>query len=753
MDTHSADAPVGCPAAGSPTFDCFLSHNSRDKPAVRELATTLRAGGISVWLDEEQLRPGVPWQPLLESGIAASRSVAVLVGADGLGPWEDEEQQAALRLAVRDQRPVIPVLLPAAPQTPNLPMFLGNRTWVDLRRDAAAGLDLLIWGITGRKPGVQRAVAASTAPSPPVVARPARPNAAPDRLPADAQPGPAQQPTATAPKRDRGPSDKRCDVLLLYVNDKERTAIIETFADPGGRPPQPRIIQGLPCLDLGEIGGRHIFATATNMGSATPGGSATIALDAIAKLAPRWILAVGVAFGMNPDKHPIGTILVSDRVSCYEPQRVGKKTVRRGDTVTVHPHLKQQFQMVSTLPYWTGDPVCFGEILSGEKLIDEPGFKDKLRRAYPEAIGGEMEAAGIYSAALLESRQWIVVKAVCDYADGNKGENKEARQTLAAGNAARFVRHVLASYCSEPDTPPPEEDPGSDQQRTASPIHDDAVAAIAESLRRLPELCATLSAQPAIGGATEPAEIAKRLCAREAKGLRAAMTAFRLGLPEAALQIRRRQGDVHLLRTEAHLILGWMAVTAVLAGYEREDAALVKPWFDGAAFYIPLGRDACLEVLTARWRDRPAEWGIDHERWESGPSDLAPKGEFAFDNPLLLDLSRAVDYIWRLIYQHIEGRPAPARLHPEEIEQLAHRLNIQLTEKGRRRRLVIDGRGGNNPFNFSSVLRAIPRQIRSSPPWLAVPADGGNFRSCPGSRTPGGRCVPGAGWWRRRCRG
>ncbi len=45
------------------------------------------------------------------------------------------------------------------------------------------------------------------------------------------------------------------------------------------------------------------------------------------------------------------------------------------------------------------------------------------------------------------------------------------------------------------------------------------------------------------------------------------------------------------------------------------------------------------------------------------------------------------------------------------------------------------------------------RQIRSSPPWLAVPADGGNFRSCPGSRTPGGRCVPGAGWWRRRCRG
>jgi len=38
-------------------FDCFLSHNSRDKPAARALTARLRERGISVWLDEEQLRP------------------------------------------------------------------------------------------------------------------------------------------------------------------------------------------------------------------------------------------------------------------------------------------------------------------------------------------------------------------------------------------------------------------------------------------------------------------------------------------------------------------------------------------------------------------------------------------------------------------------------------------------------------------------------------------------------------------------
>jgi hypothetical protein len=134
-------------------FDVFLSHNGQDKPAVRDLAKKLRAAGVSVWLDVEQLRPGLSWLSGLESGIRASRSVAVLVGSDGLGPWQEQEQQAALQLAVDDKRPVIPVLLPDAPSAPTLPLFLLTRTWVDLRGGYTdKGIDPLIWGITGKKP-------------------------------------------------------------------------------------------------------------------------------------------------------------------------------------------------------------------------------------------------------------------------------------------------------------------------------------------------------------------------------------------------------------------------------------------------------------------------------------------------------------------------------------------------------------------------------------------------------------------------
>src|SRR5438067_11218790 len=134
-------------------FDVFLSHNSNDKPAVRELKALLEANGLQVWLDEDELQPGIPWQQLLEAGIKASKSVAVLVGQDGLGPWEDEEMQGALILAVKTKRPCIPVLLPGASTQPELPMFLANRTWVDLRAGLGEeGLAKLIWGITGKKP-------------------------------------------------------------------------------------------------------------------------------------------------------------------------------------------------------------------------------------------------------------------------------------------------------------------------------------------------------------------------------------------------------------------------------------------------------------------------------------------------------------------------------------------------------------------------------------------------------------------------
>src|SRR4051812_5127586 len=131
-------------------LDVFLSHNSQDKPAVEDVAARLRSRGLTVWLDKHELRPGLPWQEGLEAGILASRSVAVFIGAGGLGAWEGPEMRVFLDRSRRESIPVMPVLLPGCPNSPQLPLFLQAFTWVDLRKGVDdAGLAKLAWGITG----------------------------------------------------------------------------------------------------------------------------------------------------------------------------------------------------------------------------------------------------------------------------------------------------------------------------------------------------------------------------------------------------------------------------------------------------------------------------------------------------------------------------------------------------------------------------------------------------------------------------
>lgn len=134
--------------------DLFLSHKSEDKPVVRKIAQALRRQGYKPWLDQDDLVPGPPWQELAEEAIKTCKAGAVFVGQSGIGPWERKELRALLSRAVEEGLPVIPVLLPGAPKKPDLPLFLAEHTWVDLREKGItkAGIDLLIWGITGEKP-------------------------------------------------------------------------------------------------------------------------------------------------------------------------------------------------------------------------------------------------------------------------------------------------------------------------------------------------------------------------------------------------------------------------------------------------------------------------------------------------------------------------------------------------------------------------------------------------------------------------
>ena len=132
-------------------FDVFLCHNGKDKPKVKEIGEQLKELGILPWLDEWELRPGLPWQHLLEQQIGKIKSAAVFVSKNDIGPWQKRELYAFLSEFVDRGCPVIPTLLPDAPQMPELPIFLKGMTWVDFRKQEPDPMERLVWGITGKR--------------------------------------------------------------------------------------------------------------------------------------------------------------------------------------------------------------------------------------------------------------------------------------------------------------------------------------------------------------------------------------------------------------------------------------------------------------------------------------------------------------------------------------------------------------------------------------------------------------------------
>ena len=140
------------------TFDVFFSYNRQNGSEAEGLASRVKDDAkLEVFFDRWYLRSGYNWQPDLEDALSRSVNTAVLLGPGGLGQWQHEEMQTALNLCVTGrQRAVIPVLLPGA--NPNdlqtLPLFLGNRTWLDIRSGVndLVAVDLLVASIRGQSP-------------------------------------------------------------------------------------------------------------------------------------------------------------------------------------------------------------------------------------------------------------------------------------------------------------------------------------------------------------------------------------------------------------------------------------------------------------------------------------------------------------------------------------------------------------------------------------------------------------------------
>lgn len=235
------------------------------------------------------------------------------------------------------------------------------------------------------------------------------------------------------------------DIVLLTATDIELNAVLDKMKSYPGKKGKFKIFEGPETYYAGKFGAFAAIATKCRMG-AIGEGSVILATEQAQRIwKPRAIIMVGIAFGKDSEKQKIGDVLVASQIISYEPKRIGEPVQHRGSIPPSHTILLNRFENVDNWSFHSidGSPCSLrvGPILSGEKLIDDPEFKAALFQQFPQAIGGEMEGAGLCAASGRVGVPWILVKSICDWADGKKSSDY---QQLAASSAVSLLHKVLS---------------------------------------------------------------------------------------------------------------------------------------------------------------------------------------------------------------------------------------------------------------------------------------------------------------------
>lgn len=246
----------------------------------------------------------------------------------------------------------------------------------------------------------------------------------------------------------KGPDIPMQRTLIVTVTNVESRAVLAAFAKASGQPATPVIIKDHVYQMLGNVGKFECFLAISEMGAGGISGSQISVQQAIAELEPKTVIMAGIGFGIDKTKQAIGDILVSKQLLMYDLQRMNQNgtVTLRGDRVSASSAPLNWLRHAELNWHTLSDStIRAGLVLSGDKLVDNVDYRDALKSAAPEAIGGEMEGAGLYVACQQARVDWLLVKAICDWADGEKDQNEKAHQLEAATNAAALVVHLLKS--------------------------------------------------------------------------------------------------------------------------------------------------------------------------------------------------------------------------------------------------------------------------------------------------------------------
>jgi len=240
------------------------------------------------------------------------------------------------------------------------------------------------------------------------------------------------------------------NLLLVTATMIEKETLHSYLKPINGRSNLIKIHKDKQTYFLGILGRYQVVhVSCDKMGAISPQASIATTMSAIDFCKPKVVVMVGIAFGVGGEQK-IGDILVSESIVPYDIQRLGiNGPIQRGTPYASCTTLLNRINNITDwdYSYQNKNPRIFtGLLLSGEKLIDNPEDKAKLLEAYPTAKGGEMEGYGVHTACHTNSiTHWIIIKGICDFADGNKKKGKEKKQRIAAEASVNLCRHIFNS--------------------------------------------------------------------------------------------------------------------------------------------------------------------------------------------------------------------------------------------------------------------------------------------------------------------
>lgn len=207
---------------------------------------------------------------------------------------------------------------------------------------------------------------------------------------------------------------------------------------------------------IGKFGNYNVVHIQTKIGSLGEGASTLSIEKALNIWKLKMVVMIGIAFGRGSDcNQKIGDVLISKDIFMYEKYKIKEKK----DGTLNYKYLDNPYANAGKMllkkfqddNVWNEDnnlrpKIHFGTIATGEKIIDSVTEKNKLLELGDTTyiIGGEMEATGLVAACSSNNiYEWIVIKGISDWGDGNKVNNKSENQQIAINYAVSYCEHIF----------------------------------------------------------------------------------------------------------------------------------------------------------------------------------------------------------------------------------------------------------------------------------------------------------------------